>query len=187
MTFLGTLCIILLIIGLVKPRLVIRWGEESSRNRKKVVQTYLGLALVLFILSSSMTKSEKQTIDTPTKMDTPIQKENSSTNVSQNQQQNSQEKNSTSVSNKHSGVVIPQSNNGIDTTNYFLPIDGGINQYTMFTDIHKTVYQYEGKQNIEGKSVYVRKHIIHSKTGEQLFDTEYNYYITQLSQANLGR
>lgn len=40
---------ICLIVGLIKPSLVIRWGESEKRNRKKVAITYVTLLVVSFV------------------------------------------------------------------------------------------------------------------------------------------
>ena len=43
-------CVIALIIGVIKPQLVIRWGDIQKRNRKNVLK-YYGIGLVVsFIL-----------------------------------------------------------------------------------------------------------------------------------------
>ena len=50
MLLLALICLICLPIGLIKPSLVIRWGEMEKRNRKKVLK-YYGLGfIVTFIL-----------------------------------------------------------------------------------------------------------------------------------------
>lgn len=38
-----------LVVGIIKPSLVIRWGDPEKRNRKKVLATYLGLFVISFI------------------------------------------------------------------------------------------------------------------------------------------
>lgn len=56
--FLLGLFVIILIVGLVKPKLVVRWGDKEKRNRKSVLKYYgLGI-LVLFILASITMPSE---------------------------------------------------------------------------------------------------------------------------------
>lgn len=42
--------IVAFILGMFKPRLVIRWGSEELRTRKKVAITYLGLMLFSFVM-----------------------------------------------------------------------------------------------------------------------------------------
>jgi cytoskeletal protein RodZ len=42
-------CIIALIIGIINPKLVIMWGAEEKKNRKKVILLYGGIALFLYI------------------------------------------------------------------------------------------------------------------------------------------
>ena len=44
-----SVCLIALIIGLVKPRSVIRWGNEEKKNRKNVLK-YYGLGVILFFI-----------------------------------------------------------------------------------------------------------------------------------------
>jgi hypothetical protein len=39
---------ILLIVGLVKPSLVIRWGEEEGKTRKTVVKLFLLTIIKIF-------------------------------------------------------------------------------------------------------------------------------------------
>ena len=47
------LCVIALIIGLINPNLVIRWGSPSKRNRKKVLKIYVTVLILLYIIFSS--------------------------------------------------------------------------------------------------------------------------------------
>lgn len=64
--------IIALLIGLIKPNLVIRWGKKRKRNRKKVFAFY-GSGIVLFFILFALTgstvystdvfKTENQTIE----------------------------------------------------------------------------------------------------------------------------
>jgi hypothetical protein len=43
-------CFIALIIGLIKPQMVVRWGDHNKRNRRNVFKYYgIGLLLVLFL------------------------------------------------------------------------------------------------------------------------------------------
>lgn len=44
------LCLIALIVGLIKPAAVIRWGDEAKKNRKNVLKYYGTAALIFFIL-----------------------------------------------------------------------------------------------------------------------------------------
>lgn len=49
------LCGIALIVGLINPKIVIRWGSPSNRNRKNVLKIYVtGLILLYIIFSSSI-------------------------------------------------------------------------------------------------------------------------------------
>lgn len=60
MLILVLLCIICLIVGIIKPNIVIRWGDLEKRNRKNVFKYYgLGLivAFILFGISTPKTVS----------------------------------------------------------------------------------------------------------------------------------
>lgn len=48
--FLFLVSIMVFIAGMVKPKLVIRWGAEEQRTRKKVAITYLGLMVASFVM-----------------------------------------------------------------------------------------------------------------------------------------
>lgn len=39
-----------LVVGLIKPSLVIRWGDEEKKNRKTVLKLFLGIFLILLVL-----------------------------------------------------------------------------------------------------------------------------------------
>ena len=43
-------CLIALIIGIIKPQLVVRWGEEGKRNRKSVLKFYGIGVIAMFVL-----------------------------------------------------------------------------------------------------------------------------------------
>ena len=65
------LSIILLIVGLIKPSLVIRWGEEEGKTRKQVVKLFLALfitANVIGVLTADVTsnknKGNKEKVET---------------------------------------------------------------------------------------------------------------------------
>ncbi|QPW62059.1 CHASE3 domain-containing protein [Clostridium botulinum] len=45
------LCFIALIVGLINPKLTIKWGNNKQRNRKKVLLSYGVGAVVLFVLA----------------------------------------------------------------------------------------------------------------------------------------
>ena len=54
-------CIVLLVIGLIKPSLVIRWGKEDKRNRKYVLMFYsIGLVLSFILIGMSDQFDESQ-------------------------------------------------------------------------------------------------------------------------------
>ncbi|MDF2635421.1 MAG: hypothetical protein K0R78_2295 [Pelosinus sp.] len=55
------LSMVLLIIGLIKPSLVIRWGDTEKRGRKQVFLTFFGLAVVSFIAFGVTTDNKKAT------------------------------------------------------------------------------------------------------------------------------
>jgi len=46
------LCVLCLILGLINPAIVIRWGEKSKATRKKVLLYYGSATFVFFILFS---------------------------------------------------------------------------------------------------------------------------------------
>lgn len=46
--------IVALIVGLIKPELVVRWGSEEKKNRKSVLKVY-GLAIIAFLILFSIT------------------------------------------------------------------------------------------------------------------------------------
>lgn len=65
------LSVILLIVGLIKPSLVIRWGEEEGKTRKQVVKLFLALfitANVIGVLTadgpSNKNKNNKEKVET---------------------------------------------------------------------------------------------------------------------------
>ncbi|PFV75934.1 hypothetical protein COL02_19705 [Bacillus thuringiensis] len=67
-------CLIALIIGIIKPQLVVRWGEEGKRNRKSVLKFYgIGLIamLVLVGVTADDTKKaeETKTVAKPAKVE----------------------------------------------------------------------------------------------------------------------
>lgn len=50
MLILFLVCLICLVIGIIKPRIVVRWGSQEKRNRKNVLK-YYGIGLIIsFIL-----------------------------------------------------------------------------------------------------------------------------------------
>jgi uncharacterized membrane protein YcgQ (UPF0703/DUF1980 family) len=50
-------CIIALLIGIIKPQIVIRWGDIQKRNRKNVLK-YYGIGLVVFFILFMVTISD---------------------------------------------------------------------------------------------------------------------------------
>lgn len=55
------MCLIALIIGIIKPQLVVRWGSEEKRNRKSVLKFY-GIGVVaMFILFGVTSEDTKKT------------------------------------------------------------------------------------------------------------------------------
>lgn len=46
--------IVALVVGLIKPELVVRWGSEEKKNRKSVLKVY-GLAIIAFLILFSIT------------------------------------------------------------------------------------------------------------------------------------
>lgn len=59
-------CLIALIIGIIKPQLVVRWGSEEKRNRKSVLKFY-GIGVVaMFILFGVTSEDTKKTEEAKT-------------------------------------------------------------------------------------------------------------------------
>jgi biopolymer transport protein ExbD len=52
---------IAIIVGLIKPSLVVKWGEEDKKNRKTVFKTYGIILIASFILFGMTTDSTEQT------------------------------------------------------------------------------------------------------------------------------
>ena len=48
-----SLCLLGLIIGLINPKAIIKWGNTAKRNRKKVVKLFVTGLILLYILQSS--------------------------------------------------------------------------------------------------------------------------------------
>lgn len=46
------LCLAVIIVGLIKPNAVIRWGDPANRNRKNVLKFYGSLIILLYIIFS---------------------------------------------------------------------------------------------------------------------------------------
>jgi hypothetical protein len=58
------ICIIALFIGIIKPNLVIKWGNSEKRNRNKVFKVYgIGFVLlfILFVISLNNTEASTDT------------------------------------------------------------------------------------------------------------------------------
>lgn len=53
----------MLSIGLFKPSIVIRWGDPEKRGRKKVLATYLSLAVISFIAFGMTSNPPKKSTD----------------------------------------------------------------------------------------------------------------------------
>ncbi|MGE7883745.1 hypothetical protein [Bacillus sp. NPDC094077] len=54
-------CLIALIIGIIKPQLVVRWGAEEKRNRKSVLKFYGIGVIAMFILFGVTSEDTKKT------------------------------------------------------------------------------------------------------------------------------
>ncbi len=59
------LVLVALFVGLIKPSLVIRWGDPEKRTRGKVLKTYLIAFVVFFALGVAFDDSGKPTSDKP--------------------------------------------------------------------------------------------------------------------------
>lgn len=57
------LSIICLVVGLIKPALVIRWGDPDKRNRKKVLISYLGAALIFTVACGMSADTKNQPLE----------------------------------------------------------------------------------------------------------------------------
>lgn len=67
-SFIVLISLILLIVGLFKPSLVIRWGPDEKRGRKQAVITYLSILIFSFVMvgvtappTTNTAKQENQT------------------------------------------------------------------------------------------------------------------------------
>ena len=58
LAFLSLICLIALVVGLVKPSLVVRWGEKRTRLRAFMI--YGGLLIDFAVLGSAMTSPEEK-------------------------------------------------------------------------------------------------------------------------------
>ncbi|MGG2016418.1 hypothetical protein [Bacillus sp. S10(2024)] len=53
-------CLVALVVGMIKPQLVVRWGDTEKRNRKSVLK-YFGIGLiVLFVLLGATSSHEEK-------------------------------------------------------------------------------------------------------------------------------
>ncbi len=59
-------CLIALIIGIIKPQLVVRWGSEEKRNRKSVLKFYGIGVIAMFILFGVTSEDTKKTEEAKT-------------------------------------------------------------------------------------------------------------------------
>lgn len=75
--FIVLVAFIAIVLGLVKPKLVIRWGDEDKRTRGKVLKTYVTLLVVSFVLfgvtidknSDKQASSDNTVVNTEQKSD----------------------------------------------------------------------------------------------------------------------
>ena len=80
---------IALVLGLIKPSLVVRWGDEASRTRKKAFKTYL-LVLIIAVVGAGITASPDSA---STKQ--PVENSSSSSTEGKKTAENSSSSNST--------------------------------------------------------------------------------------------
>ncbi|MFJ8452481.1 hypothetical protein [Bacillus paramycoides] len=59
-------CLIALIIGIIKPQLVVRWGAEEKRNRKSVLKFYGIGVIAMFVLFGVTSDGTKKTEEAKT-------------------------------------------------------------------------------------------------------------------------
>jgi len=91
------LSFIVLIIGIIKPKIVIRWGKPEKRNRKSVLKVY-GVGLILFFVLFGMTVDNTAHSSEPTKIsesDIDFKKQKSEESESANDEVTSQPSSST--------------------------------------------------------------------------------------------
>lgn len=81
-------CIIALIIGIINPKAVLRWGAEEKKNRTKVILLYGGIALILYIttrlIGMAMVSSYTSVINNSNNVQQSTSSSNSSTSTSSN-------------------------------------------------------------------------------------------------------
>jgi len=60
MIILFLICLVCLVIGIIKPNIVIRWGDLEKRNRKNVLKYYgIGLIITFALIAVTMPKVKK--------------------------------------------------------------------------------------------------------------------------------
>ena len=75
---LALVCFIAVIVGIIKPQLVVRWGNSEKRNRKSVLKYYgigLVVSFVLFGMTSNDTGSTEEQDTSKTSETVPVKKE----------------------------------------------------------------------------------------------------------------
>ncbi|MEI4831396.1 hypothetical protein WAX78_18385 [Bacillus sp. FJAT-53711] len=54
-------CLVALVVGMIKPQLVVRWGDTEKRNRKSVLKYYgIGLIASFVLLGATSSNEEKK-------------------------------------------------------------------------------------------------------------------------------
>lgn len=61
-------CLVATIVGVIKPQIVVRWGDTEKRNRKNVLK-YYGIGLVVFFILFSITTNNTANTATTNKND----------------------------------------------------------------------------------------------------------------------
>ncbi len=71
------LCFVFLIVGLIKPRMVIRWGDDEKKTRKKVIAVFLSAFVGITLLGMLISPRKDTSVSTNTNISTEnVSKEN---------------------------------------------------------------------------------------------------------------
>lgn len=164
MLLLFLICIICLIIGIIKPSIVIRWGEK--RNRKKVF-LYYGLGIVISFILFGVTIPK-----TANTGNNKVENTNNDTQEDKEQKENiSEEKND------NSNEVISD-----DFSTFY-------ESYKNMTDVQKDEYFKENKGKYvqwTGEITEVKSRYIDIKCDEKTFTFDVQCYINDSEKSKLS-
>lgn len=59
---LSLLSVVALVVGIIKPSIVIRWGDEDTKNRKSVLK-YYGIGIIVFFILFGITIPEEDDVE----------------------------------------------------------------------------------------------------------------------------